>query len=300
MVNYPLRSLMFVPAHNEKLIQGVIRFDADVIVLDLEDSVQPFQMKQVARDNAEKYIKQGLFKNYKVFIRVNDLESGQILKDVHQLTIEGVEGFLCPKVRTGKDVYFFDKLIETIECEKNIAKNSFKIIPIIETTASVLNAQDICKASDRVIAIAFGSEDFITDMHGIHDEEALTLFTARALIVLAARANNVAPIDTACINVHDNEDLERNLILAKKLGFEGMIVLSPKQLPLVHKYFTPSEKEIIEAKEMLKLSEEAEKEAKGVAVMDGKFIGPPLVKRAKNILKKYQTILNKQNYVKNE
>jgi citrate lyase subunit beta/citryl-CoA lyase len=284
---------MFVPGHNEKLLKSAARSDADVILLDLEDSVQPAENKQVARDRIEEYVKSGIFRNHLVFPRVNDRESGHLLKDVHQLTIEGIDGFVYPKSKTGEDVYFFAKLLETIEFEKGLPENTFKIIPLIETTASVLNAQEICQASERVVAIAFGCEDFITDLEGIHDKEGQSIFSARALISMAARANGVIPIDTVHIKVHDLEDLERNLVLVKKLGYEGMLVLNPKELPLVHKYFSPTEEEVKEAKEMLRLSEEAKREGKGVAVMNGKFIGPPMVLAAKKVIEKQKLVETK-------
>ncbi|MDA3866011.1 MAG: CoA ester lyase [Salinivirgaceae bacterium] len=294
MTQYLMRSLMFVPAHNDKLMNSAARSAADVLLLDIEDSVQPSSNKQVARDKIEAFVKSGAFKTHYVFPRVNDRESGHLLKDVHQLTIDGVDGFMYPKSTTGQDVYFFDKLLETIEYEKGITKGTFKIIPLIETAAAVLNAQEIVQASDRVVGIAYGSEDFITDLQGIHDAEHESLFTPRALIAMAARANKVIPIDTVHINVHDLEDLEHNLVTAKKLGFEGMLVLNPKEIPLVHQYFSPAEKEIREAREMLQLSEEAEKDGKGVAIMNGKFIGPPMVATAKNILTKAMLIENKK------
>ena len=157
----------------------------------------------------------------------------------------------------------------------------------------MLNAQDICKASKRVIAIAYGSEDFISDLQGIHDSEHESLFTPRAIIAMAARANKVIPIDTVHTAVHNLEDLEKNLNLSKNLGFEGMLVLNPKELPLAHKYFSPTKEEVFDAKEMLKLSEIAAKDSKGVAIMKGKFIGPPMVIKAKNILKKDELINSK-------
>ncbi|MDY0279823.1 MAG: CoA ester lyase [Salinivirgaceae bacterium] len=286
MCNFLMRSLMFVPAHNERLMDSAARSQADVLLLDIEDSVQPTENKQVARDKIIEHVTAGKFGKHMVFPRVNDRESGQLLKDVHQLTIEGVCGFVYPKAKKGGDIYFFSKLLETIEYEKGFPVGTFKIIPLIETAAAVLNAQEICKASDRVIAIAYGCEDFITDLEGIHDVEHLSLFTPRAIIAMAARANNVIPIDTVHINVHDLEDLERNLILARNLGFEGMLVLNPKEIPLAHQYFSPSQQQVNDAEEMLRLSSEAEKEGKGVAVMNGKFIGPPMVATAKKILKK--------------
>ena len=142
------------------------------------------------------------------------------------------------------------------------------------------------------MGIAFGCEDFITDLGGVHDHEGESLYVPRALIAMAAKANEVVPIDTVHINVHDLEDLERNIRLAKNLGFEGMLVLHPKELPLVHQYFSPSEQEIFDAKEMLELFDTAQKEGKGVAVMNGKFIGPPMVANAIKILEKQSKIMN--------
>jgi citrate lyase subunit beta / citryl-CoA lyase len=288
-----MRSLMFVPAHNERLMNSAARSDADVLLLDIEDSVQPNENKQHARRKIIEFVSEGKFKKHLVFPRVNDRESGQLLKDLTELTIPGVNGFMYPKSFTGQDVYFIDKLLDTIEYEKGIPVGTFKLIPLIETTAAVLNAQDICQASKRVVAIAFGCEDFVTDLEGIHDHEGQSIFTARATIAMAARANNVIPIDTVHIKVHDLEDLERNLKVVKNLGFEGMLVLNPKELPLVHRYFSPTASEVEEAKEMILLAGNAKKEGKGVAVVNNKFIGPPMVLAAQKVLQKHTQIANK-------
>ncbi|MBO6523626.1 MAG: CoA ester lyase [Balneolaceae bacterium] len=294
MINYLFRSLMFVPAHNERLLNSAVKSYADILLLDIEDSVQPSSNKEVARKNIKEYVMDGKFEGKVLFPRVNDRESGELLSDVLELTIEGVAGFMYPKSKTGKDVYFFSKLLETIEYQKNIPIGTFKIIPLIETAAAVLNIQEICTASDRVVAVSFGSEDFISDLQGIHDHDDQSLFTARSLISMGARACNVIPIDTVHVRVHDLEDLEKNIIVAKNLGFEGMLVLNPKELPIIHDYYTPNNREVEDAKEMLKLSEEAKKSGKGVAIMNGKFIGPPMVLKAKSILKKHSLIVAKK------
>jgi citrate lyase subunit beta/citryl-CoA lyase len=284
---------MFVPAHNERLMLSAAKSDADVLLLDIEDSVQPVSNKQIARDTITEWVKQGKLNKHYIFPRVNDRESGQLMKDIYQLTIPGVHGFMYPKSKRGEDVYFIDKLLETIEYEKGFEIGTFKLIPLIETTAAVLNAQDICKASKRVVAIAFGCEDFITDLEGIHDHEHKSLFTPRAIIAMAARANGVIPVDTVHIQVHDLNDLETNLVIAKNLGYEGMLVLHPKEIPLVHQYYSPSDQEITDAREMLRLFEESQKEGKGVAVKNEKFIGPPMVLSAQKMLKKVELINNK-------
>jgi citrate lyase subunit beta/citryl-CoA lyase len=262
------------------------KVDADVLLLDIEDSVQPLENKQVARDLAIKYIQEGKFKGKHIFPRINDRESGQLLKDVLQLSIPGIVGFMYPKAKRGEDIYFFDKLLETVEYEKGLEVGTFKIIPLIETASAVMNVQEICSVSKRVIAIAYGSEDFITDLGGIHDEEHKSLFTPRAMIAMGARAQNVIPIDTVHVRVKDLEDLEVNLKLSVKLGFEGMLVLNPMELDLVHKYYSPTEEQVKHSQDVLKFDEQAKKDGMGVAIINGKFIGPPFVAKAKKILKK--------------
>lgn len=290
MENHLFRSLMFVPAHNDRLMNSAARSSADVLLLDIEDSVQPASNKQVARDNILRYIADGTFSGRILYPRINDRESGELLKDIYQLTVPGINGFVYPKATCGQDIYFIGKLLETIEYEKKIPVGTFKLIPLIETTGAVVNVYEICRACSRVVAIAFGCEDFVTDLGGEHDAEGISIFNARTQIVTAAKAAGVIPIDTVHIKVHDWEDLEKNLILSKKLGFEGMLVLNPKELPLVHKYYSPSEEEIEWAKEMVRLSDESFKEGRGVAVVNGKFIGPPMLKKAEKILRKVELI----------
>ena len=284
-----MRSLMFVPAHNPKLLESAVKRNADVLLLDIEDSV-PYTKKQKSRDNIKEFAKRTDLNGKLLFPRVNDRESGELLKDIYQLTIEGISGFMYPKATKGEDIYFFGKLLETIEYEKGLPIGTFKIIPLIETAGAVINIREICCSCTRVIAVAFGCEDYVTDLQGKHDPEGQSIMMARNLISIGARSCGVLPIDTVHIKVHDLEDLERNLILSKKLGFEGMLVLNPKELPLVHQYYSPTEEELVWAKEMLQLSEEAQQEGKGVAVKDNKFIGPPMVKMAWNILRKQELI----------
>lgn len=291
---YVLRSMMFVPGHNEKLLLSASKSVADALIPDLEDSVMPVSNKQVARDLIREKVSSGLFKGFKVFPRVNDRESGHLLKDLQALAIDGIDGFVYPKAKRGEDIYFFDKLLETIECEKGVPVGTYKIVPLIETAAGVLNAQQICLSSKRVIAIAYGCEDFVADLGGIHDHDGKCLYVPRAMIAMAARATGVIPIDTVHINVHDLEDLEENAKIAKVLGFEGMLIIHPKELEIAHKHFSVSETEYAEATEKLRLSEEAAKMNKGVAVLNGKFIGPPLVLSSKKLIERYELIRQKE------
>src|SRR5690606_15529456 len=143
--------------HNQRLMDSATKADADVLLFDIEDSVQPIDNKQKARDLVVKMVTEGTFKGKTIFPRINDRESGQLLKDVSELSIEGITGFMYPKAKKGEDIYYFDKLLETIEYEKGVPIGTFIINPLIETASAVLNAQDICNAASRVVAIAYGS-----------------------------------------------------------------------------------------------------------------------------------------------
>ena len=141
--NYLMRSLMFVPAHNPKLLDSSLRRDADVLLLDIEDSV-PVVDKQQARDNIKEFVKRPEAQGKLIFPRVNDRESGELLKDLYQLTIPGVTGFMYPKSTKEEDVYFVGKLLETIEYEKHIPVGTFKLIPLIETAGARRSEYLLC------------------------------------------------------------------------------------------------------------------------------------------------------------
>jgi citrate lyase subunit beta/citryl-CoA lyase len=290
MKNYLLRSLLFIPANNKKLLMSAVNSDADLLMPDIEDSVHDDINKQISRDLILQMLNKNEFNKKLIFPRVNDRESGNLLKDIYQLSVDGIGGFVYPKAKTAEDIYFIDKLLDTIEYEKKIDKGTFKLIPLIETTSAVLEAKNICNASARIIAIAFGAEDFLTDLHGVNDKNYESLFVPRSIIAMAARSASIIPIDTVHVNLHDLEDLEKNLIISKKLGFEGMLILHPKEISLAHQYYSPSPQEVEYARKLITLSEQFTKAGKAVAIVENEFIGPPFIKRAKKILDKFQLI----------
>ncbi len=282
--NYLLRTMMFVPGHDEKLMIKASDTKADALVLDLEDSCRPDSNKDIARKVIQKVVNSGVFEKFQIFVRINPRGTGFLYKDVSQLTIEGIDGFLYPMAESEGDIIFFSNLLTEIELSKNFTPGLFKIFPVIETPGGVLNAREICAASDRVVALGFGSEDFTTEQQSIRDEEGTSIFTPRTVIAFAARSENVIPIDTPHINIHDLDGLAEHCKIAKTLGFGGMQILHPKEIETVHRIYSPAIENIEEAREMIKMAEEAEKEGHGVVVVNGKFVGPPLVRRARKLL----------------
>ena len=288
-MNWILRSLLFVPGNKERLIWKAANTAADALILDLEDSVIDAS-KQEARDVIKTMLKTEITEKHHIFIRINDLESGFVEEDFAQLTLEGIAGFIVPKSYSAEDVLSYEKILRKYEAEKGFPADHFKLIPLIETASAVLHAEEICRASKRIIAIAFGSEDFCADIQGIHDNDSKSLLFPRTLIALVARAAGVIPIDTLHVRVHDLEDLEKNLELARNLGFEGSLLLHPKEIEFAHRYFTPSDEEITKAELVLKLTGEAASKNRGVAILDNVFIGPPMVRQAKLTLARQEAI----------
>ena len=281
-VPYPMRSLLFVPGHNRRYLESAVGSGADVLVPDLEDSVPPGS-KQQAREVTREAVVNEVISGH-IFPRVNSLDSGHLLKDIEALAVLGVSGFMYPKAERGRDFVAFADLLHKVEKDRHLPLYHFKIIPLIETASAVLHVQEICETSVRVVAVAFGCEDFVADLHGEHDLEHQVLEVPRALIAMGARAANVIPIDTVHVRVHDLDDLERGASHARMLGFEGMLALHPKEIPVIHECFTPDVHQVEEAEEILRLSVEAEELGKGVAMLHGKFIGPPLVRAAQHTL----------------
>lgn len=290
VVDHLMRSLMFVPGHNESLLRKSAISSADVLLLDVEDSVQPAENKKNARDLILKLISEGVFSKKPVYIRINDRESGQLLDDLLSLTVGEVAGFVYPKAKGPEDIFFIDRLLESFEFKNNLPPGHFKLIALIETSEAVLNALSIAKSSDRMVALAYGCEDFLADLSGAHDDDERALYVPRTMIAMAARAAGIIPIDTVHIRVHDLEHLKLNLKVAKTVGFEGMLVLNPKEIPLVHEYFSPSHDEVQKAAEIVILAEQAVSEGHGVVIRNGQFVGPPLLAAAEGVLRKTELI----------
>ena len=285
-----LRTMMFVPGHNKKLMEKAAKTNADALVLDLEDSCKPDSNKIIGRKVIAEMLKTGILKKFTVFVRINPRGTGFLFNDVSDLTIDGVDGFLYPMAGSRGDIIFFNDLLTEIELSKKFEVGKFKIFPVIETSGGVLNAREICAASNRLVALGFGSEDFTTDLQSIRDDDGKSIFTPRAIIAFAARAEGIIPIDTPHVNVHDLKELEEHCMAARTLGFGGMQILHPLEIETVHRIYSPSKEEVDEAREILRLFKEAEKEGRGVAVMNGKFVAPPLEKRAKKTIKNAELI----------
>lgn len=289
-----LRSMMFVPGHNEKLIDSAAKCNSDVIIFDLEDSVQPSSNKIIARDIIVKRSKEAQFDRFQKFVRLNEIDTEFFLQDVLQVTHGAINGFLLSKTNSKEDIQYLDNLLTSIEKERGLEIGKFTIIPILESAKSIVNINEIALSSNRLIALGFGSEDYVSDIKGVRDFQTnLSINFPRQLVPIVARAHGLEAIDAAYIKVHDLEGLETHLETGKILGYGGMWVLHPKQNELANKIFAPTEQEYKDSVEFLRLYEEAKKINKGVAIIEGKFVGPPLITKSNDIIERYEKIREK-------
>lgn len=294
-----LRSMMFVPGHNEKLIESAEKSTADALIFDLEDSVQPESNKLIARGVIVEKSKRKEFDRFQKFVRLNEIETEFFLQDVLTVTEGNIDGFLLSKTNTKEDVQYLDQLLTSIEKDRKLEAGRFSIIPILESALSIVNINEIALSSKRIIALGFGSEDYVSDIQGIRDFETnQSISFPRQLVPIVARAHGLEAIDAAYIKVHDLEGLDRHLQIGKVLGYGGMWILHPKQNELANEVFSPTEQEYKDSVNFLRLYEEAKKINKGVAIIEGKFVGPPLITKSKDIIARVELIEERKNHFK--
>ena len=154
----------------------------------------------------------------------------------------------------------------------------------IESAEGVLNSREIAKASERLIGIALGAEDYITNMKTRRYPNGQELLFARSMILHAARAAGIAAIDTVYSDVDNTEGFKDEVRLIKQLGFDGKSVINPRQIPIVNSIYAPTEKEIQNAREVIWAIREAESKGSGVISLNGKMIDKPIVERAERVI----------------
>jgi citrate lyase subunit beta/citryl-CoA lyase len=280
--------MIFVPGYMTKFLDKAISFKSDAVILDLEDSV-PEVYTHEARINIKKYLDKGVFKQ-KIFIRVNPIDSGLLSEDLKWTLNEHVDGFMFTKIKDERDIYYLDQLLTQLEKDYGFPNGKFKMCPLIETGSAVLRAFEIASASSRMIALAFGGEDYLTDLDGLHKEHAASFIVPRSLIVIAARSAKIEAIDTPYLDVSNPEGFKKELLLARELGFSGSLLIHPTQIEATNEAFSPSKSEIEEAKRIVEAIEESKKRGLGVALLEGSLIGPPMKKRAINVMEKVKLI----------
>jgi len=275
------RSRLFLPGNNPKILQDGGVFEADSVILDLEDAVS-IDSKDEARILVKWALRDVDFGKSEVLIRVNSPETEFFEADMGVIS-DRVDGIVLPKAESKEDVQNVASVLDKIEKEKRIGREII-IIPTIESALGIMNAYDIARAP-RVAALAFGAEDFTKDIGAERTPEGKELWYARSAIVTAAKAAGVQALDTVYPNVHDDEGLRREIEMVRRMGFDGKSAIHPNQIGIIHDVFTPSGEEINKALAVMQAIKEAEEKKSGVIALNGRMIDRPVVERAKKVIR---------------
>lgn len=278
------RTMMFIPASNPGMLRDANIYGADSIMFDLEDSIS-LKEKDTSRFLLYNAVKTFDYGDTETVVRINSLNMGGI-DDIYALVKAGIDVIRLPKTEDAKDVLDTEEVIEKAERKCGREIGSTKMMAAIEGPKGVLNAYSIALASKRLIGIALGSEDYVTAMktRRYAERNSEEILFARSMIVHAARAAGIAALDTVFADVNDVETLRKETEFIKQLGFDGKSVINPRQIPIVNSVFTPTEKEINNAKNVIYAIEEAESKGSGVIALNGKMIDKPIVERAERVL----------------
>ncbi len=277
------RTRLYLPGNNPDLMLNAGLFGADCVILDLEDSVAPAE-KDAARALVRNTLLSVDFGSTERIVRINPLSTGYGRSDIEMIVPALPDCILIPKCDGAKDVKDVEGIVAAIEKQNGI-ETEILLMPLVETAKGVLNAYEIGAASDRVVALCFGAEDFTADVGVERTKEGRESFIARCMLVLGAKAAGVGAIDTVYSDVQDTDGLVESTREAMAIGFEGKGVIHPAQIGPIHQVFTPTPERIEYAQKVVAAIEQARAAGSGVATIKSKMIDAPIEKRARRILR---------------
>ena len=277
------RSFIFVPGNRENMLERAKSFKADVIMVDLEDSVPPRE-KASARDMAKDWVPALSRQGQRVMVRVNSLDTGLTRSELETLVSPDLYGISLGKVESKWNIRDVDRMLSAIEPLAGVEIGSTKVVAWAETASALVDARDIADSSQRIIALAFGAEDFTNDMGIERSDSGDEVQVPRSLVPVAARAANVASLDSPFVAFQDPEALRADAQKARQMGFTGKHAIHPAQLDIINEVFSPAPDEVAYARRIMDAWDKAEAEGRGSLALDGRMVDVPVVKRAQNLL----------------
>ncbi len=277
------RTMMFVPGNNPGMIKDAYIYTCDCIMFDLEDSVS-YAQKDAARSLVFHALTTIDYGDKELVVRVNALNTSIGIDDLEAMVRARIDVIRLPKTETAQDIVFCEEQIERIEKTIGMPVGTTKMMAAIESAEGVLNAPAIAKASKRLIGIALGAEDYVTDLKTSRSSDGIELLFARSMILQAARSAGISALDTVFSDVNDEEGLIAEAKHIKQLGFDGKSVINPRQIQPIIDIFTPTTKEIQKAKAVMEAIAEANRRGSGVVSLNGKMIDRPIVLRAERVI----------------
>lgn len=278
------RTMLYLPGNNPNMLTRGYLFGSDGIILDLEDAVAMVE-KDTARILVSKYLQQGEFGDCYVSVRINGIDTEYWKDDLAAIVPnKHLDGIRVPKVEDENTVKIIDEELSRLEEQNGLPVGKLSLHCLLETAHGIWNAYEIAKASPRIEAIIPGGEDLRADLKTNRSDDSTELEWARRMLVFAARAAGVEPLDTVFARITDDEGLRKETEFIKQLGFSGKSIIHPNQIKIIHDIFNPTEQEIAKAQKIIAAAKEAAARGQGAVTVDGKMVDIPVVKRAEYTL----------------
>ncbi len=292
----PRRSILSVPGHVAKMHNKAAMSQADVIMLDLEDSV-PLDAKKQARAQVIKSLNELDWKNKIISVRINSLDTPFGYRDLLEIAEEAgrvIDSIVIPKVDCSADIHFAEKMLSGIEMAKGYA-HSTGIEASIETARGMASVTDIAKSSKRLVSLVFGIADYSASIgarlisisgHGEKEEEIYPGHRWHfpvSRMVMAAKAFGLLAIDAPYGNFKDTGGLKKSASIACAIGCDGKWAIHPGQIEIINKVFTPGKEDIERAKKILEAYDMAKNKGKGAVAVDGRMVDMATVRLARRL-----------------
>ena len=287
-----MRSMLFVPGDRPERFEKAMRSGADAVILDLEDAVTPHTRPQ-ARRNAVDFLREGA-RPVPVWVRINPVESNDVLADAAAVVPARPDGLVLPKPRTVADLWRLDHWLEALESANGQTAGSIAVIALVtETAHAMLHAAGFATPPKRVTGYSWGAEDLAAEVgataNRTDDGEYEGVYRlARASCLLMAAAAGVAAIDTTDVEFRDIAAVERRARAARRDGFVGKLAIHPAQVAPIHAAFSPSAEEVAWARRVVAAL--AQPGSAGAVAIDGKMIDRPHLRQAERILETARNI----------
>jgi len=288
MSTLKLRSMLFVPADSERKLAKSVGSRADVLILDLEDSVADAR-KAGARLTALEFITaQADAIAPRLFVRINPLDTAFAMHDLAAVVVPGLAGIMLPKIRSAADLVHLGHCLDVLEARACIAPGTVRIVPVAtETPQAMLSMQSFAAPIPRLAGITWGAEDLSAAIGAVSNRDSCDdrdgdyspLYTlANSLCLCAAAAAGVPAIDTLHIDFRDTAGLEAVCRSSRRRGFRGRIAIHPDQVEPINRAYSPSESELAHARRIVDAFA-AEPEA-GTLSIDGRMVDKPHLTQA--------------------
>ena len=277
------RSMLFLPGNNPNMLINGNCLGADAIIFDLEDAVSPAE-KDAARILVRNTMRYMDFRGCEIIVRINSIDTPYWKQDIDEILPYQPGLILLPKTGSAADILEADAYITESEKKLGVAPGSVGLMPLIETAMGVENAFQIATATKRVKALFLGAEDLTADLQCKRTKEGREIEYARTRLVVAARAAGVDVYDTPFTDVNDDAGIVADAELAKALGFTGKASISPRHVEVINSVFSPTQKDVDYAYEVMEAIRLAKEQGKGAIALHGKMIDAPIVARAQRTI----------------